>query len=334
MIWTAAVTNRSTKLAEAARRRPGPCAPRCPARDGRRSGTRSDARTTARPAPFSRDGQTVRQLRARRLGRRGSPRLARSRRWRLVARGRAPADGGRPTSRPPPGRSKRCSIGSPRPPGAPSSGAGAFAWRERDPGDVLALVALGEALRGAAATPPHAARAYGSIIDLFPGPRRPAPVRRRAPGARRRARAALALAIDTSAKAVEQRPTTRPATGCWASRCSRPAIPREAFEALAVGAAQKYPAGRFAGVDRILREDLGLVGGRLDPRRARARRTRSDARLLRGGRHRRDGALAPLRPQLGDRRQRRRLPHPRRATAATPSTARRTCRRAAISTPT
>jgi len=41
-------------------------------------------------------------------------------------------------------------------------------WRERDPADVLALVALGEAWE-ALGDPDAAARAYGSIIDLFPG---------------------------------------------------------------------------------------------------------------------------------------------------------------------
>src|SRR5579871_4778088 len=44
----------------------------------------------------------------------------------------------------------------------------AFAMHASDPGDVLALVALGESYTALGA-PADAARAYGSIIDLFPG---------------------------------------------------------------------------------------------------------------------------------------------------------------------
>ncbi len=45
--------------------------------------------------------------------------------------------------------------------------AAARAWREQDPGDVLALLALGESL-AAGGEPATAARAYGSLIDLYP----------------------------------------------------------------------------------------------------------------------------------------------------------------------
>ena len=80
----------------------------------------------------------------------------------------------------------------------------ARAWREQDPGDVLALVALGECGE-AAGDLALAARAYGSIIDLFPGR---ADMRRFAGERLERVRgaAALALAVDTYRKAVEQRP--------------------------------------------------------------------------------------------------------------------------------
>ena len=43
----------------------------------------------------------------------------------------------------------------------------ALAWRERDPADPLALVALGEAYEAQSA-PGRATRAYGSLIDLYP----------------------------------------------------------------------------------------------------------------------------------------------------------------------
>jgi tetratricopeptide (TPR) repeat protein len=145
----------------------------------------------------------------------------------------------------------------------------AQSWRERDPGDVLALVALGEAWE-ALGVPSEAARAYGSIIDLFPGR---ADMRRFA-GERLehvRTSAALALAIDSYRKSVEQRPDHPAGHRLLGFALLKAGHPREAFEAIVVGIAQKYPSGRFAGVDRILREDLGLAAAawiRAEPARA------------------------------------------------------------------
>src|SRR6185369_11770077 len=68
-------------------------------------------------------------------------------------------------------------------------------WHEEQPGDVMALVAMGEALE-ALGDKARAARAYGSIIDLFPSR---ADMRRYA-GVRLehvRAADALSLAADT-----------------------------------------------------------------------------------------------------------------------------------------
>jgi tetratricopeptide (TPR) repeat protein len=140
----------------------------------------------------------------------------------------------------------------------------AFAWRDRDPGDVLALVALGECYQ-ALGDAADAARAYGSIIDLFPGRadmRRFAGERleRVAGGAHPLALARpLALAIDSYRKAVEQRPDHPAGHHLLGFALLKAGHPREGFEAIAVGAAQKYPEGRFRGVDRILSEDLGLA---------------------------------------------------------------------------
>jgi hypothetical protein len=133
----------------------------------------------------------------------------------------------------------------------------AFAMHANDPGDVLALVALGESY-AALGDPADAARAYGSIIDLFPGRadmRRFAGERLEGLGGAR----ALTLAIDSYRKAVAQRPDHPAGHHLLAFALLKTGHPREAFEALAFGAAQKYPQGRFLGVDRILREDLGLV---------------------------------------------------------------------------
>jgi tetratricopeptide (TPR) repeat protein len=156
----------------------------------------------------------------------------------------------------------------------------ALAWRGRDPGDVLALVALGESWE-ALADAGDAARAYGSIIDLFPGR---ADLRRFAGERLERVRgaAALALAIDTFRKAVEQRPDHPASHRLLGFALLKAGHPREAFEALAAGVAQHYPDGRFRGVDRILREDLGLAAAawmRAQP--AQADEIRS--RLLRAG---------------------------------------------------
>ena len=156
----------------------------------------------------------------------------------------------------------------------------ALAWRARDPGDVLALVALGECWE-ALGTAAQAARAYGSIIDLFPGR---ADMRRFAGERLERVRAsgALALAVDTYRKAVEQRPDHPAGHHLLGFALLKEGHPREAFEAIAVGAARSYPAGRFRGVERILAEDLGLAAAawiHADPARADDIR----ARLARAG---------------------------------------------------
>ena len=86
-----------------------------------------------------------------------------------------------------------------------------------------------------------------------------------------RGAAALALAVDTYRKAVEQRPDHPATHRLLAFALLKQGHPREAFEAIAAGAARRYPDGRFAGVDRILREDLGLVAAawmRAEPARA------------------------------------------------------------------
>jgi tetratricopeptide (TPR) repeat protein len=133
----------------------------------------------------------------------------------------------------------------------------AFAMHAGDPGDVLALVALGEGYE-ALGDRADAARAYGSIIDLFPGR---ADMRRFAGERLERLAGArpLALAIDTYRKAVEQRPDHPAGHHLLGFALLKAGHPRAAFEALAVGAAQRYPEGRFRGVERILREDLGLA---------------------------------------------------------------------------
>ncbi|MFO0635032.1 MAG: tetratricopeptide repeat protein [Nannocystaceae bacterium] len=133
----------------------------------------------------------------------------------------------------------------------------ARAWRAREPGNVLALVALGEVLerKGELVA---AARAYGSIIDLFPT----RTDLRRMAGERleRLGDAGLSLAIDTYETAVAQRPDHPSSHRLFAYALLRAGRHEEAFNAIVAGLDRSYPSGRFAQVERILREDLGLVG--------------------------------------------------------------------------
>lgn len=131
----------------------------------------------------------------------------------------------------------------------------ALSWRKGSPGDVLALVAIGEAaeLLGEIAL---AVRAYGSLIDLFPSR---ADIRRFAGERLSRvvAHGALELSIDTYRKAVESRPDHPSGHRLLAMALLRAGRAAEAFEAMAVAQARTYPA-KFPGIPRILTEDLGL----------------------------------------------------------------------------
>jgi tetratricopeptide (TPR) repeat protein len=144
----------------------------------------------------------------------------------------------------------------------------AFEWRKTDPGDVMALVALGEGFE-AAGDLLQAARCYGSIIDLFSAR---ADMRRFAGERLERLGlpAALDLAADTYGKAEIERPDHPASHRLFAYALLKKGQPEQAFEAIVRGIRQQYPSGRFAGVPRILREDLGLVGAawaRAEPKR-------------------------------------------------------------------
>ncbi|HUQ05886.1 MAG TPA: VIT domain-containing protein [Kofleriaceae bacterium] len=132
----------------------------------------------------------------------------------------------------------------------------ALAWRDKDAGDVLALVALGEALE-AKKMPALAARAYGSIIDLFPSR---ADLRRFA-GERleRLGDTSRMLAVDTYRQAVESRPDHLTGHRLLAMALVRAGDLPGAFAALEHGLTQRYPDDRFRGGTRILAEDLGMV---------------------------------------------------------------------------
>src|SRR5690606_17733036 len=61
------------------------------------------------------------------------------------------------------------------------------------------------------------------------------------------------------AKAAEQRPDHPASHRLYAFALLKKGEHEKAFEAMKKGATRSYPAGRFRGVDRILKEDLGLV---------------------------------------------------------------------------
>lgn len=154
----------------------------------------------------------------------------------------------------------------------------ASGWHEEQPGDLLALVAMGEALE-AAGDLSTAARCYGSIIDLFPAR---ADLRRFAGIRLERIASAQELAVDTFAKAAEQRADHPASHRLLAFSLLRAGKPEKAFAAIETGLAQKYPSGRFAGVDQILREDAGLIAAawmKAEPNR----RAEIEARLKKSG---------------------------------------------------
>jgi hypothetical protein len=137
-------------------------------------------------------------------------------------------------------------------------------WREEDKGNILALLALGEALEKQGDVV-EAARAYGALVDLYAdradirrlvGARLDRLAGRKAgPGVDDAAR----LAEDTWRRAAEDRPDhpQGPRGQAWALvRLGRHA---EALAVVEAAIARGNPSGRFAGVDEILRDDVALI---------------------------------------------------------------------------
>ncbi|HEU4728232.1 MAG TPA: tetratricopeptide repeat protein, partial [Kofleriaceae bacterium] len=132
----------------------------------------------------------------------------------------------------------------------------ASAWHRKDPGDVLALIGLGDALE-AKKNLDTAARVYGSIIDLYPAR---ADFRRFA-GERleRLGKAQRALIIDTYRRSVEQRPDHLTGHRLLAYALVRDGQYAAAFAAILDGIDRQYPDNRFAGAERVLAEDVGMI---------------------------------------------------------------------------
>jgi hypothetical protein len=133
----------------------------------------------------------------------------------------------------------------------------ATAWREAEPGNVMALVALGESLEANDAFL-DASRVYGSIIDLFPDR---ADMRRFA-GQRleRLGPVGTNLALDTYQRAREQHPDQPSSHRLYSFALLRAGEPERAFDVMARALAYGYREEDYGPVEKIIREDLGLIG--------------------------------------------------------------------------
>jgi len=135
----------------------------------------------------------------------------------------------------------------------------ASAWCDAEPGDILAHLALGEVFT-ALGDERAAARAYGSLIDLAPGRaelRRHAGERLANLGA-----AGLALAIDSHARAVAERPDHLTGHRLYAHALARTGRHADALAAILAGLRQGSLRPR-AGVLEVLRTDAGLLAAAL-----------------------------------------------------------------------
>ena len=137
----------------------------------------------------------------------------------------------------------------------------ARAWHARERDNVLALVALGDALE-AAHDDEGATRIYGSIIDLFPGR---AELRRFA-GQRleriadRRPELARALMTDTYRRALADRPDQLTGHRLLAYALLRAGEPAEAFATIVGALEREYRGGSYRGADRVLADDAAMIG--------------------------------------------------------------------------
>jgi tetratricopeptide (TPR) repeat protein len=132
----------------------------------------------------------------------------------------------------------------------------ASAWREAEPAEVMALVALGETLE-ATEQDVLASRVYGSIIDLFPDR---ADMRRFA-GQRldRLGPVGRNLALDTYQRAREQHPDHPSSHRSYAFALLRAGEPERAFDVLARALLLGVREEGWGAAEKMIREDLGLI---------------------------------------------------------------------------
>lgn len=134
--------------------------------------------------------------------------------------------------------------------------ADAWEWATTEPDNALALIALGRVLELDGQTE-LAARVYGSLIDLHPH----RPDMRRAAGELLDALGlpGRALAIDSYAKAVAQRPDQLNGHRLLAWALAKDGQLEQAFDVLTTAIATPIPTSRFRGVRELLIEDRELL---------------------------------------------------------------------------
>ncbi len=134
----------------------------------------------------------------------------------------------------------------------------ALHYRADSPTDVLALVSLGEAAE-ATGRPRLAARAYGSILDLWSYQ---VEMKRFAAERLERIRTpqALAVAVDAYASANEDRLDHPSGYRLLAYAALKSGDPKRAFETVEKALKRTYPDNRFKGVLDVLRQDAGILG--------------------------------------------------------------------------
>jgi tetratricopeptide (TPR) repeat protein len=134
----------------------------------------------------------------------------------------------------------------------------ALQWTAREPSETLAYFALGRVYANLG-RPRDAARAYGSLIDLYAAR---ADMRRYAGNLLESLPdgIGLDLAIDTYRAARNDRADHPSSHRLLALALARRERYGEAFEVLLDGLSRGPRSGRLQGVERVLRDDLALVG--------------------------------------------------------------------------
>ena len=164
----------------------------------------------------------------------------------------------------------------------------ALDWRTDAPWDLMALVALGEALE-ARGSLTLAARAYGSIVDEFPSR---ADLRRFAAGRLARLGAvARDLQVDILERAVELRPDQPSGHRMLAYAHLRAGRHRRALDVLLAALGRSDSLGRFERARPLLLEDAGLVAAAYLAREPERRR---DIQALLD----QQGVLVPMEPSV------------------------------------
>lgn len=131
----------------------------------------------------------------------------------------------------------------------------AFAWRDEDPADILALIALGE-VYSLAGEQTNAIRAYSSMIDMFPSR---ADIRRWAAQRLLGVKVGLNVAVDSLEKAKHQRADHPSVYHLLAMAYIAQGKFKAAIMTLDEGLNAKVPWERFNRVQEILREDIELI---------------------------------------------------------------------------